>query len=149
MRTDDGAHEGVAAEAAMKAAIGGEQPASVQTVQEMAASIMAVTPDDANTYDGCARYAAKLIMEWLLEDPSRAAGPTENVYELGDDGRMVWPAVVVTAGWYDRMKEDGHAGALEQLGLTGFQWGWAVNAARRCVELPPVPNPAIVTIGAE
>jgi hypothetical protein len=33
------------------------------------------------------------------------------------------------------------------LGITGFQWGWGVNAARRLVELPPQPNPAIVDVG--
>ena len=33
-------------------------------------------------------------------------------------------------------------------GISGFQWGWAVNASRYCVELPPASNPAILTVQA-
>lgn len=57
------------------------------------------------------------------------------------DRQMVWPAEVVTAGWYEQMKDQGVMPALD---LTGFMWGWAVNAALRCMELPPRPNPAII-----
>jgi hypothetical protein len=38
------------------------------------------------------------------------------------------------------------ASALSDLGLTGFMWGWAVNAARYSLELPLEPNPAIVVL---
>lgn len=31
--------------------------------------------------------------------------------------------------------------------LTGFMWGWAVNAARHILKLGAVPNPAIITVG--
>jgi hypothetical protein len=37
-------------------------------------------------------------------------------------------------------------GKLGALGITGFQWGWAVNAARFAESLPPEPNPAIITV---
>lgn len=30
--------------------------------------------------------------------------------------------------------------------LTGYQWGWAVSAALRLLEQPPIENPAVVTI---
>lgn len=33
-----------------------------------------------------------------------------------------------------------------RFGLSGFQWGWAVNAAAALLEQPPVPNPAIWAI---
>lgn len=143
----DGAHLGLSAESSMKAAMGSDEPIQPMTMEEFVASVRSATKADARTYDGTARYAARLIVDWLLTDPRRASGPTENVYANGDDGRMVWPAVVLEHGWYDRMKADGIP--LDDLDLTGFMWGWAVNAARRCVELPAVPNPAIVTIGGD
>lgn len=45
---------------------------------------------------------------------------------------------------YDELKDRGVA--IDALDLTGFMWGWAANAARYCVELPPAPNPAIMEI---
>lgn len=143
----DGAHLGVGAERALKTILGGEpQPAPEerQTAEQMRDEILATTVDP-HTYGGTANYAAKLILEWLLADPLRAQGPAENVYDNGPDGQMLWVdghAVVKERGWYDLMKADGIA--LDTLDLTGFMWGWAVNAARRCLELPPVPNPAII-----
>jgi hypothetical protein len=79
-------------------------------------------PDQPLDYGECARRVARAILEFWMEDPQRATIPPENVYET-------------------------HGIPLDELGITGFQWGWGVNAARRCVELPPVPNPAIVEIG--
>lgn len=135
----DGAHLGVGAERALGTVLGNDpQPAAEERMSagEMAEWVMAATSADANSYDGCARYAAKLVLTWLLEDPTRASSPPENEY---DDAYNV-----TTPGWYDRMKADGSP--VASLDLTGFMWGWAVNAARRCVELPPSPNPAIVSI---
>jgi hypothetical protein len=40
------------------------------------------------------------------------------------------------------MKDEGVD--LGALGLTGFQWGWAVNAARYALSELPVANPAIL-----
>lgn len=37
---------------------------------------------------------------------------------------------------------------LPDLGLSGFQYGWALNAVRQMLGKKPGPNPAIVTIGA-
>lgn len=140
--SSDGAHLGYGPEESMKALVGGEQPTEQMTAEEMRNNILATTEADANTYDGCGLYAAKLILLWLLADPSRAQGPPENIYEKDADGKMKWPAVVTERGWYDRMKADGIK--INELDLTGFMWGWAVNAARRCLELPPEPNPAII-----
>ena len=143
LMSDDGAQMGVDAESAMNAALGGPQPEKVSTMAETAERIRATTT--ANSYSEAADYCAHLILDWLEADPSRAQGPTENVYEDDPEtGRMAWPAVVLEHGWYDRMKDDGIP--LDQLALTGFMWGWAVNAARAIVELPEVPNPAIVTL---
>ena len=139
--TDDGAQYGVDAESAMKAALGGEESTPRSTTAEMADRIRATT--EPTDYSGTADYCAKLILEWLEADPTRAQGPTENVYQDGPNGE--WTGNVTEPGWYDRMKADGIP--LDQLGLSGFMWGWAVNAARAIVELPEVPNPAIVSFG--
>lgn len=146
----DGAHDGMNAHDAMKAAIAGDQPEpeALMTVQQMRDYLLSATFDDM-TYEGCARYAAKLILEWLMEDPPRANGPTENVYQHEANGQMTWPAVVLQEGWYELMCAGEEWASINQLGLSGFQWGWAVNAARRCVELPEVPNPAIMIIGED
>lgn len=140
--SDDGAELGINAEDAMKAVLGGEEPTHVVTTKELVARIKATTgPSD---YSGTADWTAHLILDWLEADPTRAQAPTENVYERDEDGHLKATMVIIEKGWYDRMKDDGID--LASLGLSGFMWGWAVNAARTCLELEPVPNPAIMTI---
>lgn len=145
----DGAHIGVDAKRALGSILGDDpQPTEQERMdpEQMREWIMACTKDDATSYDGMARYAAKLILVFLLEDPRRASIPTENVYKKGADGEIDWSNMEVESpGLYEVMKE--HGSDIGELGLTGFMWGWAVNAARRCCELPPVPNPAIIDIG--
>ena len=48
------------------------------------------------------------------------------------------PEYLKARGLYDVMTDDG---VVHEDGLSGFQWGWALNAARRCVELGPVAEP--------
>jgi hypothetical protein len=79
-------------------------------------------PAAGGTYAGAADYAARLIIEWYIVDPKRV-----------HDGDP-----------YEPMKASGID--LARFGFTGFQWGWAVNAARACLELAAVPNPAIVHV---
>lgn len=147
----DGAQLGIGAEAAMKAVLGGDTPDEQMSVLVMRDRILAASAETATDYDGAANYAAKLILEYLLADPRRASIPTENVYKHDADGHATFNSTggltLVTPGLYGVMKEDGVP--IDDLGLSGFQWGWAVNAARRCVELPAVPNPAIITIGGQ
>lgn len=144
----DGAHLGVTAKDALGVIVGGEEEAEKPHMdpEQMREWIMACTKDDATDYENMARYAAKLILVFLLEDPSRASIPSENVYKKGADGEIDWSNMEVeTPGLYEVMKEAGVP--IDDLDLTGFMWGWALNAARRCCELPPVANPAIVNIG--
>lgn len=149
----DGAHLGISAEEAMKAAIGGVEPTTVETVGEMRDRILSTTIDEATSYDGTATYMAKIIIEAFMADPALAQVPTENVYEEDANGRLVFNAAggltLVTDGLWTVLKARMSPADLAAVeGMTGFMWGWAVNAARRCVELPPVPNPAIITIGS-
>lgn len=142
--SDDGAQLGISAQDGMHAALGGTEDPPRKTIGEMVAVIMAT--DGPSDYSGTSNYAAKLIILWLLEDPQRAQGPTEDVYATKENGEKDYNTVA-QAGWYALMKADGVP--LGDLGLSGFMWGWAVNAARAAMELPEVPNPAIVTIGGD
>ena len=153
--SSDGAHLGVKADRAMQTIVGGDpEPAEEErmTAAQMAEWIRGAVPESAAgpgwDYGECARYAAKLVLDWLFADPTRATGPVESVWRTGPDGKTDWSnPVIEQPGWYERMKAD--RVPIDDLGLSGFQWGWAANAARRCLELPPVPNPAIVTIDDE
>jgi hypothetical protein len=127
MSSPDGAHLGYDAEQALGAVLGGNQPdpADTMTAGEMRIWLLSATADHAmDNYGECARFAGKLVLNWFLSDTSR-----------------------VQTDPYQDMKAAGIP--LADLGLTGFQWGWAVNAARRCLELEPVDNPAILTIEME
>lgn len=144
----DGANIGVTAERALGTVLGGqEQPQEEERMSTGQFKDWILSAETVDSYDDSARMAAKYVIEWLLEDPKRAQFPVENEYEKDADGHIIFEGGMrlTEKGWYDRMKEDGVP--LEQLGLSGFQWGWAANAARTCLEMPSVPNPAIVTIG--
>lgn len=143
----DGAHLGVGVARALKTILGGE-PSPDKTQEEtmnpvkMRDYLESATP---GSYDSTAAYAGKLVLHWLLEDPRRAQGPVENEYDWGTPDPATGHSFTITnIGWYDLMKRDGID--LGSLDLTGFMWGWACNAARFCVELGPVANPAIMTI---
>lgn len=143
--SSDGAHLGVSASRALDTILGGEpSPTEDEQMGIIEFRDYILQPDqEPLDYGECARRVARMILEFYMADPKRASIPTETVYQEPVDWQH---PVVAERGLYDVMK--GHGLALEDLGLTGFQWGWAVNAARRCVELPPAPNPAIVTVEA-
>jgi hypothetical protein len=127
MSSPDGAHLGYDAEQALRAVLSGEQtdPADTMTAGEMRVWLLSANADHAmDDYGECARFAGKLVLNWFLTYPEQTQTDP-----------------------YQAMKDSGIP--LSNLGLTGFQWGWAVNAARRCLELEPIPNPAILTIEVE
>lgn len=145
--SNDGAHLGVGAKRALDTILGGEPSPSPEegmdpfTMRRWLLDARWPLPDDTDdtdAYNECARYAAKLVLEWLLADPKRATSPMETEYDWDADPDRGAKAV----GWYDQMKADGIP--IGELGLSGFMWGWAANAARYCVELPPARNPAIL-----
>lgn len=149
----DGAAMGVGAERALKTILGGQpQPdeEEMESVEAMRNRLLTMTKPEEWSYGSAADWCAALILRYFLADPRRASIPTEAEYDWeGDPDRGTQgtkPEFTRSIGLYETMKRDGHAEELEDLGLTGFQWGWAVNAARRCVELGPVPNPAILSI---
>jgi hypothetical protein len=150
----DGASQGIKPERALKTILGGEPPPDDDegmSRQEMRDAILAVdVTKDPETYDEAAMLTARLIYDFVMEDPfERRKIPPETEYDWdGDPDRGsagMKPEYIKAVGLYDVMKD--HGIPLASLGLSGFQWGWAVNAARYALSEPPVPNPAIVTIG--
>lgn len=146
----DGAHIGVGADRALETILGdAPQPTDeeCQTADEMRAEILACT-EDPHTYGGTATFMANRILNWLLANPARAQEPPEVDYDWdGDPDRGAdgcKPEFVRAPGWTTLMKADGVW--PDGIDLTGFMWGWAVNAARRCLELPPIANPAIIDV---
>lgn len=129
----DGAHLGVSAQRALDTIIGAAPSPEatgehLMSPPEMRAWLLAADPARAHSsYDEAARYAGRLVLEWFLADPAHAGAGEREIY--------------------DAMKAAG--APLEELKLTGFMWGWALNAARRSVELGPVPNPAIIEVEVE
>lgn len=155
MMSQDGADLGVDAGTALSAVFGGDQPSekSHRSPDQMRAYLMEQTgPSD---YGGTAAYVGKLIFEALLEDPHRATYPMNTEYDWDaihatpDYDVETMRAHTITKSLDDHLREEKPElmAEIDALGITGFMWGWAVNAARYCVELQPQPNPAIVSIG--
>lgn len=164
--SSDGAHLGVSANRAIKTILGGE-PAptadevmgadefrnwilAARTVPEWEAyldepSTREYTDED---YGECARVAARAILEAFLADPTIASAPLEADYDWDGDpdrgAQGMKPEYTRHPGLSPLLRE---RDVRLPEGMSGFQWGWAANAARRCVELPPGENPAIVEIG--
>lgn len=164
----DGAHAGVGAARALDTILGNEpQPSETgektMSPVEMRAHIEAApAPDSAEfDYDGAARFLAKHVLAYFLAHPEHAQLPASAKYEFVESrerpdgegwkecGTDYWGRTVGIDLWQNCVKPSLSESDYEAVSdFTGFMWGWAVNAARYCVELPPVPNPALVTIGS-
>lgn len=132
---NDGAHLGVNAERALKTILGGAPPPSPEECESPATMLQRLRALPAPTLDGprpdygeaCDQLAGFMI-RLLLADPKLAQLPLEE----RQGGPSFWKAC--------------EQAGLPDLGYTGFQAGWAFNAARRCVELGPEKNPAVIEI---
>lgn len=98
-------------------------------------------PERPESYNDATRRVALVVLRHLEAHPEDINLPLDGRYEERDGAwvkveRDLWEAI------------DGeHRPECE--GITGFMWGYACNAARRCLETPPAPNPAILIIGRE
>ena len=151
--SNDGAHQGIGAERALGTILGGdEQPTEGERegVEEMRTRILSA-PIEATSYDGTATACARLILEAWAKWPQLTEVPSESVY-LKNDGELVvveGDLVELVPNLHDALKQvyrDRPEALAVLKGLTGFMWGWAVNAALRSMDLPPEPNPAIVEV---
>ncbi len=146
----DGAQKGIGAESAVKTAINGENPPEKpqMTPAEMEEMLRGADLGDTG-YEGGANSIARMILEAWDKHPPLESLLTECEYLKDGSGQMVWPAVQMTVGLSDALKQvyQDEPAKLEIMGgMTGFMWGWAVNAARYCRSLPELPNPALLTI---
>ena len=141
-------------DAALRGALGGEEPPKRMTMEEMREYIESA-PDKPESYDDMGRAVAKLTLEFMERHPESHAMPADSEHEWpkGANGETDWRATptLVVEGVYEYMKRvepEWHAAHQDVFDeMTGFMWGWGVNAARRCLGLGPVSNPAIVTVG--
>lgn len=119
---------GYTAEEGLKAVMGGgelldkiNKGEGAMSPQEMRAYIEAA-PDKRNvSYSDESRRFAKAVLKIADKGPDEFLGKTARAYDFCKD----------IDGDYD---------------LTGFMYGWAVNAIRYCLNVGPTRNPAIVEI---
>lgn len=161
--SDDGADLGMTCEDGMHGALGDEsvnEEATRRTPAEMLAEIQA---DQGNTYSGCANRAALAILDLFKTEPEAVGWPAtpEGAFHVKATGELATHQQLQSLSFDDMefrptgpdlyetvkaQRPDLYDDVFSQ--MTGFQWGWAVNAAKYIVGAPPVPNPAIMTIGA-
>lgn len=172
----DGGDLGIGAERALGTILGGQdQPTEDEmlTKDQVRARLMAAKP---NTYEGAADCIARVMLRTMEESPEtrdysldpprvfvkRGTGETIGRHEkvrivragtytetdwaeepetvLVEHDNSLWDAAKAVATSEERE-------AME--GATGFMAGFAYNCARWLLDLPPAPNPAIVTFGSE
>lgn len=124
--SQDGADLNMAADGAVKAALGGEQPERMSD-EDFAAMIRGAS--NAGSYGGCANVIARGMLEHLERHPESAILDVFGLYDATKSDPLT-PQTV-----RDAMAES-----------TGFMAGWAANAARHILKLNPVANPAIIEI---
>lgn len=163
--TADGAHIGVSPQRALATIIGGAEPpdsSEQMSVEQMREKLLGAPRidqlaadelvDDDASYDRTCEVTAGEILRWALANPDRfAACAMETEYDWEGDpdhgAEGMKPEFVIKPGLYTVLKDDGIP--LADLGLSGFMWGWAYNAAARCLELPPQPNPAFLIVSSD
>ncbi len=143
----DGAHSGVGAGRALGTILGGDpQPAEseMRTPDEMRVWLLACPDEETgDDYEWAARLTAKRALEAIEADPELRTVPMESTYDWGDPPDHHNKPTITVRGLHDVLKERG----VEFVpGITGFQWGWAYNAAHYCLGDPPQPNPALVEV---
>lgn len=131
----DGAHLGVNAERALDTILGGKpSPAEDEQMDAETFRTWIKTADREDSYGETARLCARYLLEYLTAHPEDVTLPLDQ-----------WLPYRTSEGVWDKAMAENPR--LKEMDLTGFMVGWAFNAARRCIELPPAPNPALMTIG--
>lgn len=153
---------GVGADRALDTILGGKpspDESEQQTPEQVRERITAVLARGGSPqgYGDCADMVAGMVLAFYEKRPEARDWPTEPKGEfVGPDGAPFntnvhpWPeGYEFRQSGPDLYKEVKafSDGKLGDLGITGLQWGWAVNAARYASSLNPQPNPAIVTVG--
>ena len=87
-------------------------------------------------YENAASYACKIILNAARRDPVAFKAAMDE-FRKNPFSREIEKLLTE-----DERKEILHG----YYGLTGFQWGWAVQTAAYLTEQAPVGNPAILTL---
>jgi hypothetical protein len=145
----DGAHQGIRAERALGTILGGQEAPADDEGMTPAQMRAHITAEPGEGYDGAAQGLAGYLLRAVEAHPEMRTLPIS--------GEWAWPngleggPVLATVGWSEFLKEhdpEGYRAAMDRYGPTGFMWGWAANAVRYCLDLPPAPNPALIEVGA-
>lgn len=142
----DGAHQGLRADAAMKAILAGEDPGSPMSETAFEQMIREAPLDQGWDYGTASNAIARLVLKAYEDYPMLREVPDDVQYLVDANGNKVY-SIKLTNSLYDVIKQlyPEHYDDLFS-GMTGFMWGWAVNAARSILDLGPLPNPALLTI---
>jgi hypothetical protein len=138
----DGAEYGVGAENAMHVVIGGDEP---DPIKDFKAYIMAPIPENLS-YDDCARLCAQIILKHFDTFPEDIGAPASDDRKYNHDYTK-YTLVIKGLDTLIAEKSPSLDATLHELGLSGFQWGWAVNAAYHIKGVKAVQNPALVVVG--
>lgn len=160
--SNDGAQQGIRADQALNVILGGQPEAEQEHDDDdtVRARVLAAseTRREATDYSDAADIAAGLVLRFYAARPDAVTWPGEPTYEWRVPGgqwarhypkgaeRYEIESRTVGPDLYHEVNEF-FEGRLSDLGVTGFQWGWAVNCAKHLMGAPPVPNPAIMVIG--
>ena len=138
----DGASLGITPKRALETILGGKPPPESDegmTKEELREWVMSVDPSGPYDYNDCGRRCAKMILEHVTDHPEDIDLPAKGTWDH-EDGI----STKTNRDIYDAVKET-HP-EIEDLGLSGFLWGWGLNAAYTCLDKRPVRNPAIIEI---
>ncbi len=145
----DGAHLNIPANDAMKAAIGGEDTTVMTDAdfEQMIREAPLGLPMSDYDYGTYSNAVARIVLEAYETYPQLQTISDEHVYLQDAEGNTLWEPpgpIALNKSLYDIIKmiyEEHEEFFME---MSGFQWGWAMNAARKVLGLGAVPNPALV-----
>lgn len=151
----DGAHLNISADDAMGTIVGGkEQPEPMTNAEfeDMIRSAPIMSAEDSEfDYGNCSNACARIVLEAYEDYPQLQDLPEKHELLRDATGDIDWNNPIrLNITLYDVLKqlhdENSNEYRFVLSELTGFMWGWAVNAARKIRGLDPVPNPALLTI---
>jgi hypothetical protein len=162
----DGAHQGVGAQRAIDTILGGkpgpqdtkEKTMTPEAMREKLEKAVEMglpegSYDDweeeqrSYSYDMAASIAGGRVLAWLDEHPKFKHVPAEPISDWED--REKYEGYYIKYPGLGELMELTGVDIDEGLGLSGFQYGWAVNAAKYALGAPPSRNPALMTIGGD
>jgi hypothetical protein len=153
----DGASQGIGPQRALDTVLGGKPAPEKDEGLELAEMERKIRKarlgsDEELGYEGCGWACARIVLEYLEHHPEDVGAPIDNLYDWdrwkADGQPQVLKPYLLTDGLYERIKrkDEERGKQLENLGLTGFLWGWGFNAAVRVMGQPTQPNPAILEL---